>query len=161
MIVVTIDKRFAIGSISGGEPGLGQPNETAGITYRWNLPLDQFPGYATNTVAQNTLLRNTIANVMMAVGAAAQTTCQSVPLCAGGDYTDPHISLGGTSPSVGTDGGHLQVHGTYIDLSGVNDPDFAELSCLPLGTVFARPISGQTKGHLLVVITNSIGDDRR
>ncbi|MBS7539768.1 hypothetical protein [Ancylobacter lacus] len=147
MITITITKSLTTASISGGDGGPGQISDTVGIQYQWSLPLAEL-----TTEPDNSLVLNTLSNVMAVVGGVAQTTSQSIPLAAAGDYDGDSVTLGGTGLGAGLSGGQLQVHGSHIDLYGVNDPDFADLSCLPVGTFFATPVAGITRHNVVLVI---------
>ncbi len=147
MITITIKKSFPTASITGGDGGPGTISDTVGIQYQWSLPIAEL-----TTDPDNPLVLNTLSNVMMTVGGVAQTTSQSIPLAAAGDYDGVSVTLGGTGLGPALAGGQLQVHGSHIDLSGVNDPNFAELSCLPVGTFFATPVAGCTKHNVVLVI---------
>ncbi|WAC25842.1 hypothetical protein [Ancylobacter sp. SL191] len=147
MITITITKSLTTASISGGDGGPGQISDTVGIQYQWSLPLAEL-----TTEPDNSLVLNTLSNVMAIVGGVAQTTSQSIPLAAAGGYDGDSVTLGGTGLGPALAGGQLQVHGSYIDLSGVDDPNFAELACLPVGAFFASRVAGITKQKVLLVI---------
>lgn len=148
MITITVSKNSASASISGGDGGPGTIHNAVGISYNWSLPIGQLTNETNSAMVVQTLN-----SVMETVGGVAQTTSQSLPLSAGGGYDGDGITLGGTGLGANPGGGQLQVHGSYIDLSDVFDPNFADLSSLPVGSFFATPVAGVTKHNVVLVIT--------
>ncbi|MEP4443772.1 MAG: hypothetical protein ABJ059_10045 [Hyphomicrobiales bacterium] len=150
-IQVIVHKGSAVGSISGGDGGQGIVATGGAIEYCWSLPVERLMETASHSKQE---VMRSLSNTMMAIGSVAMTTSQSIPLDAAADYDGDQICIGGTGLGTGASRGQLQVLGQSINLSSVNDPNFANLSWLPTGTYGAQPIPGQTTGHVTIVIVD-------
>jgi len=142
-IQIVIQKGAAVATVSGGDGGPGVVAEAGGVNYCWSLPVANL----VPTSHSNAEITAALGDALNIIGGVSMTTSQSVPLDASGDYTDPQLCFGGTGLGTGAAGGQLQILGQSIDLSGSEN-----LSYLPTGAFGAQPVSGQTTGHVTVVI---------
>lgn len=142
-IQIVIEKGAAVATVSGGDGGPGVAAEGGGVNYCWSLPVANL----VPTSHSNAEITAALGDALNIIGGVSMTTSQSVPLDASGDYTDPQLCFGGTGLGTGASGGQLQILGQSIDLSGSEN-----LSYLPTGSYGAKPVSGQTTGHVTVVI---------
>ena len=154
-IRITINKTAAIGKVEGGDGGPGTPSTgpEGGITWAWNLPLDQI-----YTGPNQTIVSNTLDACMEIIASVSMISCNSFSACGSGNYigTTPHssnteqISFSGSQPYKSDSdsfpaSGQLQIRGEGIDLSDANDGEFSQLSSLPVGFWVAQPVPGCTK----------------
>jgi hypothetical protein len=146
---IEINKSTKIGAVSGGDagPGAGDGGVGVGNMYNWSLPISQIdPSTGTQKIVINTLN-----GAIAVICAVAQNTCQGVSFLGGGGYDGVNVSYGGSS-ELTMNLGQLQAQGSEIDLSRVDDPGFADLSKLPVGTFTAAPVPGVTKWPLEIII---------
>lgn len=154
-VKITIYKAAALGSITGSNagPGMAISGTMPGLTYSWNFPINTFYKGANQEMVINTL--NSVMETL--VGNAIQS-CQSYPAAGAGMYDGDQVQItcnqpyGSDSGSFPTPPAQLQIRGEGIDLIGVNDPNFANLSMLPSGVYIAQPINGVTKRILGFII---------
>ncbi len=150
-MIIEISKSNQMASIRGGDsgPGTGDPIIGLGNNYTWSLAIADIEP---NT-ADQTLVMNTLNSVMGVIGSVAQSSCQSISFVGAGGYDGEKFSIGGAG-EISLGQGQLQSQGSQIDLSGVQDPGFADLSKLPTGTLDAAPDAGVTKWPLVITITD-------
>ncbi|MHA7777851.1 hypothetical protein [Roseibium sp. M-1] len=146
---VTIEKGAAIGTVSGGDGGPGQVSEGGAVNYCWSLPVANLMTGVSHSQQEITQTLNSALGV---IGSVSMTASQSVPLDASGEYDGVTLCFGGTGLGTGASGGQLQILGQNVNLSGVKDPNFADLSWLPTGSFGALPVSGQSTGHVTLII---------
>lgn len=149
-VEITIYKAAQLGFITGGDYGPGKvPSNGVGISYAWLLSISELVPPDTPK-AQQQEVTQTLNSVMSVIGGVAQSSCQSISLAGAGGYDGVSVTIGGTGAT--SSQGQLQSHGVGIDLSDVNDPPFADISVLPIGTYTATPVNGVTKQSLSLVI---------
>lgn len=153
-VTVVVHKTQKIGHAYGGDggPGTGDPTIGVATSFNWSLPLSSIVPPGTKK-SEKTLILNTMTNVMIVIGSASMVAAESVPLDAAGDYDGSTISVAGTG--LGTSApnpAQLQILGSNIDLSGVDQLNYAAISSLPVGTYTAEPVSQVTSKHLTFII---------